>query len=164
MTCTQTAETVLIAVGANRGDRHGTILAALDLLARHSRILRISSFQESVPVEGVQGGTFLNGAVALQTGVRPDRFLSALQHIEKVLGRPPDHPKYDARTIDLDIILWGRRIWNSSGLKIPHPRFRQRLFVLEPLHEIAPDAIDPITGKTIADLYAEVCHACDPYH
>ena len=81
----------------------------------------------------------------------PRAFLQALLAIERERGRTRPHPGA-ARTLDLDLVLYGAHVIDEPGLIVPHPRFRERLFVLEPLNEIAPDFADPVTGATVAAL------------
>ena len=79
--------------------------------------------------------------------------LARLQAIERAAGR--ERPYVNApRTLDLDLILWGEEIVEEPDLQVPHPRFRERLFVLEPLAEIAPDLRDPVTGLRVRELLA----------
>jgi 2-amino-4-hydroxy-6-hydroxymethyldihydropteridine diphosphokinase len=89
------------------------------------------------------------------TPLEPDVLLAHVLEIERRSGRERRSPKA-ARTIDIDLILYGDRITDAPGLSVPHPRFRQRRFVLEPLAEVAPGWIDPVTGKTVGELLAEL--------
>jgi len=114
--------------------------------------IRVSSFHETEPV-GVDPGQplFLNAAVVGETTLSARALLDALLAIERSFGR--ERPYVGApRTIDLDLILYGGDVMEMPGLIVPHPRFRDRRFVLEPLAELAPDWIDPVTGLTIREL------------
>ncbi len=94
---------------------------------------------------------FLNGAVIGETGLSPRALLDALLTIERERSRT--RPFAGApRTLDLDLVLFGNLQLNEPGLLVPHPRFRERLFVLEPLDELAPDWVDPVSGETISAL------------
>ena len=94
---------------------------------------------------------FLNAAATGQSDLPASAVLDLLLAVEQQFGR--ERPYVGApRTIDLDLILYGESVINAPGLIVPHPRFRERRFVLEPLAEIAPDWIDPVTGKTIQEL------------
>jgi len=118
--------------------------------------LRVSSFHEA-EAAGVAAGQppFLNAAAVGETTLSAPAVLDVLLAVERGLGR--DRPYAGApRTIDLDLILYGGEAIEMPGLIVPHPRFRDRRFVLEPLAELAPEWIDPGTGKTIAELLAEV--------
>jgi 2-amino-4-hydroxy-6-hydroxymethyldihydropteridine diphosphokinase len=112
----------------------------------------MSSIYETAPV-GVPEGQprFLNAAATGSTRLQAPDLLAALLAIEEECGR--ERPFHLApRTLDLDLILFGEEIIDRPGLIVPHPRFRERAFVLEPLAEIAPDLRDPVTGKTVREL------------
>ena len=117
---------------------------------------RASSSYETVP-EGVEGEqpAFLNAAVIGETHLSARDVLDALLAIEAERGRERPFARA-ARTLDLDLVLFGDQISDEPGLTVPHPRFRERRFVLEPLAEIAPDLRDPASLKSIADLLDEL--------
>ena len=114
--------------------------------------LRVSRSVDTTPVN-VPGDQpdFLNAAVVGETTLAPRALLDTLLAIERERGRERPFPGA-ARTLDLDLILFADRIIDEPGLLVPHPRFRERRFVLEPLAEIAPDLVDPVTGKTVEEL------------
>ena len=113
--------------------------------------LRISSWHHTEPVGvGVQP-EFLNGAATGVTSLSARELLERLLAIERDLGRVRPFPGA-ARTLDLDLILYGSAVIDEPGLIVPHPRFRERLFVLEPLAEGAGDWVDPVTGMTVGEL------------
>ena len=143
---------VAIALGSNLGDRRAHLDFAVSRLAQAFSNLRVSSYHETVPV-GVPGNQplFLNAAAVGETSSSPQEILAMLMAIERERGR--ERPFHNAaRTLDLDLILLGNVVTNDNALTIPHPRFRERLFVLEPLAEIAPELVDPVTGKTVGQL------------
>jgi 2-amino-4-hydroxy-6-hydroxymethyldihydropteridine diphosphokinase len=114
--------------------------------------LRVSTLVETEPVGvGPQPG-FLNGAACGLWAGSPRHLLDFLLDTEARRGRERPRPGA-ARTLDLDLILFGSSTSDDPGLTLPHPRFRERLFVLEPLAEIAADMADPVTGLTVGDLY-----------
>ena len=143
-----------IGMGSNVGDRHAHCAEAQTRLGRlpETEVLRVSPFVETEAAEGVAGGPFLNGVAELGTALSPLDLLRALQAIEDALGRPPDHAPGTARTIDLDILLYGDRIVREVGLNIPHPRLAQRRFVLEPLVVLAPNILHPVLNLSAADM------------
>ena len=148
---------VYLGIGTNLGRRKENIEAALELLKKRKiKINQVSSFFKTKPGEGVKGGYFLNAVVEIETELEPRRLLMLLGKIEEDLGRRKSHKRRETRTIDLDIIFYGSLILDESGITIPHPKFRQREFVLKPLNEIAPSFKDPVTGKKIKTLLKEI--------
>lgn len=143
-----------IGIGSNLGDRLTHCRAALGLLGLlpDTRLRRVSPFIESEPQEGVEGGLFLNAAAEICTSLSPRQLLDHLQAIESVLGRPADHEPRSARTLDLDILLYGDMVVREPGLVIPHPRMAHRRFVLAPLVAIAPEACHPLLGVTAREM------------
>jgi 2-amino-4-hydroxy-6-hydroxymethyldihydropteridine diphosphokinase len=143
-----------IGIGSNLGDRLGHYRAALDRLGLlpDTTLMRVSPFIESEPQEGVEGGLFLNAVAEICTSLSPRQLLDHLQAIESALGRPADHEPRSARTLDLDILLYGDMVVSEPGLVIPHPRMAHRRFVLAPLVAIAPGACHPLLGVTAREL------------
>jgi 2-amino-4-hydroxy-6-hydroxymethyldihydropteridine diphosphokinase len=143
---------VAVAIGSNLGDRLSHLQFARARLETLLANLQVSSARETAPV-GVPGPSpaFLNAAAIGDTPLAPDALLAALLAIERERGR--ERPFAGApRTLDLDLILFADRVIDLPGLRVPHPRFRERPFVLEPLAEIAPDLRDPVTGKSVEEL------------
>ena len=101
---------------------------------------------------------YLNGVVVGETALSPRALLNELLTIEQAAGRTRPSPMAP-RTLDLDLILYGNQRIQEPGLAVPHPRFRERLFVLEPLADLAPDLVDPESGKTISALLARARRA-----
>jgi 2-amino-4-hydroxy-6-hydroxymethyldihydropteridine diphosphokinase len=141
-----------IALGSNLGDRAGALKDAADHLATRLDGLRVSDFIDT-PAEGIADQPrFLNGAAVGGWKGDARALLDLLQAIERAAGRERPFPGA-ARTLDLDLILFGTAIIDEPGLVVPHPRFRERAFVLAPLCQIAPDLVDPVSGLTVARLY-----------
>jgi 2-amino-4-hydroxy-6-hydroxymethyldihydropteridine diphosphokinase len=154
-----------IGMGSNVGDRHAHCAEAQTRLGRlpETELLRVSPLVETEAAEGVAGGPFLNGVAELATALSPLDLLGALRAIEDALGRPPGHPPGTARTIDLDILLYGDRIVREAGLDVPHPRLAQRRFVLEPLVAIAPNVRHPALNLSAADMLRGLEAAAPPH-
>jgi len=145
---------VAVALGSNLGERRAHLDSAVASLRSLLRGLTVSTYHDTVPV-GVAGPQplYLNAAAVGDTLLPARALLDALLGIESARGRLRPHPNAP-RTLDLDLILYGGSLIDEPGLVVPHPRFRERRFVLEPLAEIAPELRDPVTGKTVADLLA----------
>ncbi len=143
---------VAIALGSNLGDRRAHLNFAISELCRLIQPLRASTLIETDPVDvpDVQA-PFLNGVVVGATAITPAQLLAELLAIERERGRQRPH-RHAARTLDLDLILYGDWVVNQPGLAVPHPRFRERRFVLAPLAEVAGEWVDPVTGKTVSAL------------
>lgn len=154
-----------IGMGSNVGDRRAHCGEAQARLGRlpETEVLRVSPLVETQPAEGVAGGPFLNGVAELATALSPRHLLRELQAIEKALGRPPDHARGTARTIDLDILLYGDRIVREAGLDIPHPRLAQRTFVLQPLVALAPNVRHPVLHLSAEDMLRRLETAVAPH-
>ena len=150
--------TAYIGVGGNLGDRRAYLDQALaDLRGRPDiEVAHVSSVYETAPVGGPAGqGPYLNAVAELRTERTPQALLNVLQEIETALGRvrlERDGP----RTIDLDLLLYDDRVSTDPQLTLPHPRLHQRLFVLQPLADIAPGLIHPVLKRSVADLLAEL--------
>jgi 2-amino-4-hydroxy-6-hydroxymethyldihydropteridine diphosphokinase len=143
-----------IALGSNLGDRESHLAFAVRQLRDLLTGMRVSSWHETAPVGVAPQPNFLNGAVVGQTTLDARALLDRLHGVEQARGRRRPHDGA-ARTLDLDLILFGADVIDEPGLQVPHPRFRERLFVLEPLAEIAGAWVDPVTGSTVGELQAE---------
>jgi 2-amino-4-hydroxy-6-hydroxymethyldihydropteridine diphosphokinase len=144
---------VAVALGSNLGDRRAHLDYAVGRLADAISQLTVSRFHETAPVGVGPQPAFLNGAVVGRTALGPRALLDFLLTVERERSR--ERPFAGApRTLDLDLILYGHEVIREAGLVVPHPRFRDRIFVLAPLAEIAPDLIDPVSGLTVGELLA----------
>jgi 3-oxoacyl-[acyl-carrier protein] reductase len=152
------AATAYIALGSNLGDRRAYLNRALAELRSRSgvEVARVSSVYETAPVGGPAGqAPYLNAAAELHTTLPPAALLQLLLEVESGLGRvraERDGP----RTIDLDVLFYDDMVRDDPELTLPHPRLHQRLFVLQPLAEIAPGLIHPVLKKAIADLRGDL--------
>jgi 2-amino-4-hydroxy-6-hydroxymethyldihydropteridine diphosphokinase len=147
---------VYLALGSNLGDRQAYLQSAVDGLSRRGvRVVRSASLYSTEPKNMPGQSRFLNTVVEANTLLAPEQLLETCLAVEEENLRKRTG-KMESRTLDIDIIFYGDWILNKSVLTIPHPEFRNRRFVLEPLAEIAPDLIDPVTGKTIRHLLENV--------
>lgn len=149
--------TAYIGLGSNQGDSEKYIKAVIKLIANSDRfgIPVASSLYESNPVENENQPNFINAVVKVDTELSPSNLLKFLFAVEKSSGRirDPKNPK-GPRAIDCDLLLYGREQINTEKLQIPHPRMMKRLFVMEPLLEIAPRAYIPSFGYA-KDVFEE---------
>ncbi len=144
-----------IGIGSNVGDRDANCRKAIQLLDEAGRVVGISSFYRTEPVGYHEQEDFINAVAAIETDRTPDDLLRVCHAIEDRLGRKRGL-RWGPRTADLDILLYGSQVVNQPGLSIPHPRMAMRKFVLIPLVEIAPDAVNPQLHRTAAQLLAEL--------
>lgn len=145
-----------IALGSNLGDRRKNCERAAALLRGHPHITvqTISSWYktEALTLENETQPDYLNGVVKIETDLSPSELLKTCKEIEKKMGRESSKKRWQPRLIDLDILFYKNEIRNTPALTIPHPLLHERLFVLEPLNEIAANFVHPILKKTVAEL------------
>jgi 2-amino-4-hydroxy-6-hydroxymethyldihydropteridine diphosphokinase len=141
-----------IALGSNLGESQQNLEQAISQLNQSPEITvnDVSSWYETVPVGPAQPN-YLNGCALLTTSLPPHPLLDTLLRIETQFGRVRQE-RWGARTLDLDLLLYEDIVLDTPRLQLPHPRMRERAFVLVPLEEIAPNWVDPITGSAIAQL------------
>ena len=149
-------KTVYLGLGSNVGDRQAMLQAAIDQLqAPDLSIVRASSAYETEPMDVPGQPWFLNLVIEAQTDLFPMQLLARIGKIEQRLGRRRTLPK-GPRSIDIDILLYGNFVIQTSSLVIPHERLAQRRFVLAPLVELAPDLRDPRTRRSMRELLGAI--------
>lgn len=147
----------LIGIGANIGSPAAQCRQAIQRLGQTEGIsvLRTSSFYRTEPVGLVEQNWFVNAVSEIRTTLAPRDLLNVLKGIERLMGRK-EAPRWGPRVIDLDILLYGQRIIDEEGLKVPHPEMHKRLFVLEPLCEIASYVIHPVYNISARGLLSRI--------
>jgi 2-amino-4-hydroxy-6-hydroxymethyldihydropteridine diphosphokinase len=140
--------TAYVGLGSNLGDRERLVRDAAALIG----CTRLSAIIETEPWGYESQPRFLNAVAEVETGLEPRPFLTHLLDIESRLGRERVGPRWGPRTIDLDLLLFGDRVVEEPDLVVPHPRLLERLFVLEPLAELAPGLVIPGNGTVAAAL------------
>lgn len=142
-----------VALGSNMGDREGYLTGALEAMKAHPlmEVRKVSKLIVTKPYGGVEQEDFLNGAAELETLLNPVQLLEALQSMENAAGRKRlQH--WGPRTLDLDILFYDNLVTEDEKLILPHPDLENRLFVLEPMCDIAPYFRHPVWGKTMTAL------------
>lgn len=154
--------TVYVGMGSNMGNKEKNLKDAIKLIddSNESRVIKTSKFYVTAPVGYVDQDDFLNCAIEVETILSPQEFMNVLLKFEKDLKRER-LIHWGPRTIDLDILLYDDIVTSHESYVIPHPRMTERLFVLEPLCDIAPYVIHPLLNKRIADIKAEITKATD---
>ncbi|MGE5082093.1 MAG: 2-amino-4-hydroxy-6-hydroxymethyldihydropteridine diphosphokinase [Acidobacteriota bacterium] len=144
-----------LSLGSNLGNREQNLEEAVRRASTLGRVVAVSSFYETEPVEVTDQPWFLNCVLALETTAEPAQLMRELLRIEHEMGRQR-LVKKGPRSIDIDILLFGNAVVNTPDLTIPHPEMTRRRFVLEPLAEIAPELLHPVSQKTVTRLLAEL--------
>ncbi len=141
-----------LGLGTNMGDREANLARARESLVSDRLIVkRVSSIYETAPRDVLDQPDFLNQVIEIETDLFPRQLLDRAKQVERKMGRVVIQVK-GPRIIDIDILLYGHSVVNSSGLEIPHPGIAERRFVLEPLAELAPGLRHPVTKKTILQM------------
>ncbi len=154
------SELAAIALGSNLDsegglDRRGNLLEAVEQVRRLGEVVAVSGFYDTAPVGYVEQPRFLNGALLLKTELEPVALLRELLAIERSMGRVRGVSK-GPRVIDLDLLLSGQVVMETAELTLPHPEMGERRFVLEPLAEIAPRMVHPVSRLTVGEMLEKV--------
>lgn len=145
---------VYLSLGSNIGDREKALRDAIEQLqSKEFRVKRLSSVYETSPLDVRNQPWFLNMVVEAESDLLPMQLLSRVQNVERKMGRKRIVAK-GPRNIDIDILLHGSAVMNTTRLQIPHPRMPERRFVLEPLAELAAELRHPVTRRTVREMLA----------
>lgn len=147
-----------IALGSNIGDRKSNLLRAVAEISRlpENRVAALSPFYETSPVGNVTQDAFLNAVLRLATRLDARTLLEFLLRIETEAFSRVRGVHQGPRSMDLDLLLYGAEIIHEEDLVVPHPRLAERRFVLQPLCDIAPNLVHPVSGRTVSDLLASL--------
>lgn len=148
-------ELAYVGVGANLGEPLRQVRAALAALGGLGK-LRASSLYRSEPLGDPDQPWYVNAVAELETELGARALFERLRALERAAGRPAERPSGAPRTLDLDLLLCGARSIDEPDLRVPHPRYRERRFVLVPLLELAPDLVDPSDGVPLARVLADL--------
>jgi len=149
--------TAYIGIGSNLGDREAHLaLARQDLgVLPRTRLTSFSGVYETAPVGPSGQGLYLNAAAELETSLDPVALFGHLQQIERRAGRERRR-RWEARTLDLDVLLYGGLVVRTTDLEVPHPRLHQRWFALRPLCDLAPDLVHPVLGRSLQQILSDL--------
>lgn len=148
--------TAYLGLGTNLGEKEKNLRDAVEKInERVGEVISLSAFYETAPWGFQSENTFLNAALIVETCLSPRELLSVTQQIEREIGRTTKsvNHTYKDRLIDIDLLMYDDLILNEEDLTLPHPLMHERLFVMEPLAEIAPDIVHPLLGKTMMEIF-----------
>jgi len=153
----------IIALGGNLGDVRASFVGAREMLAAQQGISLIASSRlyRSAPMGPQDQPDYLNAVVIIETRLSAQQLLGCMQDIESHFGRKRDGLRWGERTLDLDLIAYDNMQMQSDELTLPHPGMQDRLFVLQPMHDICPEWLHPVTGKSVTHLLQDLIQAGD---
>lgn len=143
--------TLVFALGANLGDPLTALRTAARRLSASLANPRVSAVYATEPEEGAQGPSYLNAALAGEGTLTPLEALAMARALEREAGRQRPYPGAP-RSLDVDVLFVGDEMVDASGLRVPHSRWSARAFVVVPLLDVAPDLVDPESGRTVRDV------------
>lgn len=148
----------IIALGGNMGDVRASFLGARQMLAvdEHISLLASSFLYRSTPMGPQDQADYLNAVISVETALSARQLLHRMQDIETHFGRRRDGLRWGERTLDLDLIAYDDMQLQSDELMLPHPGIQDRLFVLQPMHDICPEWLHPVTGKSVTHLLQDL--------
>lgn len=142
---------VYVGIGSNLGDREEQVLRSVHEMRAFARVRKISTLRETQPVGVGEQPAFMNAVVELDTEYSPQEVMEELLRIESEMGRERNE-KGAPREIDLDLLAYDSEVVSENGLVVPHPRMQERRFVLEPLAELNPEWVHPVSNQTAQEL------------
>lgn len=154
-----TQVTAYVALGSNLGDREAILRDALDAIGciERTKVTRVSDIIETPPMGQPGQRDYLNAVAALHTEMSPRELLEQFLEIEAAHGRTrSEQSRWGSRVLDIDLLLYGEQVIDEPGLTVPHPHMHERLFVLQPLSQIAPDVMHPVLGKPVHVLLEDL--------
>ena len=153
-------DTAFVAFGGNLGDPASTLRAAVSLVEKTlGKVRAVSSLYEAEPLtlDGEPQPNYINAVFSVETALCPQEMLRGLLEIEHQLGRDRSGAqRWQPRTIDLDLLFHGSQIQADDFVIVPHPEWSRRDFVLLPLFEIAPTLVDPVSGRPLSAIVADL--------
>jgi len=145
----------ILLLGTNLGDKKRNLAIAREAIGRFGKILGKSRLYHSPPWGYESSNAYLNQVLLVETLLEPEKLLLRLLDTETAMGRIREEEGYADRTIDLDVLDYDGRVWESELLVLPHPRLHLRRFTLMPMGDVVPNWSHPIFGKSLATLLAE---------